>query len=115
MTFIKGKPKSGGIRKGQKHKKTMLREKLGLETIKNINQFSEILLENWYSFITSPDGNIRLIATKELSKFVFPSLRTIETSIKPKTIEDFLLEIQKGENDFYIAGDESERHRLEKS
>jgi hypothetical protein len=113
MTFIKGMKKFGGIKKGGKHKKTLLREKLGLETIKDINQFSEILLENWHSFITSPDGNIRLIATKELSKFVFPSLRSIETSIKPKTIEDFIRELRYDKSGNYVeTGDAEEKERL---
>ena len=115
MPFKKGKEKTGGISKGQKHKKTLLKEKLGVKTVTKIDEFADILINNWFEFLSSADDNVRLIATKELSRFVFPVKRSIEASIKPNSIEDFLHEIHKGKNDFYIAGDESERHRLETS
>ena len=115
MPFKKGKEKTGGIKRGQKHRKTLLREKLGVKTVKKIDEFAEILISNWFEFLASEDDAIRLTATKELSKFVFPTKRQVESTLKPYTVEDFLLEIQKGKNDFYISGGESERHRLETS
>ena len=33
MPFQKGHTKTGGIQKGQKHKKTILKEKLGIEAV----------------------------------------------------------------------------------
>ena len=95
MPFKKGKVKTGGINKGQKHKKTLLREKLGVKTVNKIDEFAEILIRNWFEFLASEDGNIRLTATKELSKFVFPTKRQVESTVKPMGIEDFIRKMRE--------------------
>ena len=73
MPYQKGKKKTWGIKKGGKHKKTILKEKLGLETINKIDQFEPKLIENWNEFLNSDDKNVRFISTRDLSKLVFPS------------------------------------------
>ena len=92
MPFNKGKAKTGGIKKGQRHKKTVLRENLGIETIKNVDQFEPTLIKNWIEFLTDEDKNIKLTATKECSKFVFPTKRHVESTIKERGIEDLIRE-----------------------
>lgn len=92
MPFNKGKAKTGGIKKGQRHKKTVLKENLGIETIKNVDQFEPTLIKNWIEFLTDEDKNIKLTATKECSKFVFPTKRQVESTIKEKRIEDIVKE-----------------------
>ena len=74
-----------------------------MKTVKKVDEFAEILISNWFEFLASEDGNIRLTATKELSKFVFPTKRQVETSNKPFTIEDFLREIKEGKDSLYLS------------
>lgn len=108
MPFKKGKEKTGGINKGQKHKKTLLREKLGVKTVKKIDEFAEILISNWFEFLSSEDGNIRFQTTKELSKFVFPTKRQVESTLKPLGLEDMIRELGAGKSDNYIGESDSE-------
>lgn len=115
MPFKKGKEKTGGIKKGQKHKKTLLKEKLGVKTVKKIDEFAEMLIRNWFEFLSSEDDTVRLTATKELSKFVFPTKRQIESTLKPMTLEDFLREIGEGNLSLDEGDDENEVKRLGKS
>lgn len=90
MSFKKGRKKTGGIKKGQKHKKTILKQDLGIEAIKNVEQFEPRLIENWIQFLSDNDKQIKLSATKELSKFVFPTKKQVESTIKQKRIEDVI-------------------------
>lgn len=92
MPFNRGRDKTGGIKKGQRHKKTVIRENLGIETIKNVDQFEPTLIKNWIEFLSDEDKNIKLTATKECSKFVFPTKRQVESTIKEKRIEDIVKE-----------------------
>lgn|SRR4030066_714891 len=103
MPFKKGKEKTGGISKGQKHKKTLLKEKLGVKTVKKIDEFAVMLIRNWFEFLASEDDTVRLMATKELSKFVFPTKRQVESTIKPMSIEDFIREMREGKEGFYLS------------
>lgn len=92
MPFKKGREKTGGIQKGQKHNKTILKENLGIDTIKNVEQFEPTLINNWIEFLSDEDKNIRLTATKECSKFVFATKKQVESTIKKKSIEDLVSE-----------------------
>ena len=92
MPFQKGRKKTGGIKKGQKHNRTKLKENLGIESIKNVDQFEPTLISNWIEFLSDEDKNIRLIATKECSKFVFPTKRQVESTIRKRSIEDIVSE-----------------------
>lgn len=92
MPFKKGKKKTGGIQKGQKHKKTLIKQKLGIETINKIDEFEVLLLNNWLEFLNSNEDSIRLTATKELSKFVFPTKKQIDSSFNIRRIEDIINE-----------------------
>ncbi|MCZ2223866.1 MAG: hypothetical protein LC122_09580 [Chitinophagales bacterium] len=94
MAFQKGKKKTGGIQKGQKHKKTILKETLGIEKINKIDEFSPRLIDNWIEFINAEDTTIRLLATKELSKYVFATKKQIDTSFNVRRLEDIINEHQ---------------------
>ena len=115
MPFKKGKEKTGGISKGQKHRKTLLREKLGVKTVKKIDEFAEMLIRNWFEFLSTDDNTVRLTATKELSKFVFPTKRQIESTLKPMSIEDFIRGMREGKLSLCEEDDENEVQRLGKS
>lgn len=92
MPFQKGKKKTGGIQKGQKHKKTILKQNLGIETINKVDEFDRLLLNNWLEFLNSDDNNIRLTATKELSKYVFATKKQVESSLSLRRLEDLISE-----------------------
>ena len=92
MPFQKGKKKTGGIKKGGKHKKTILKEKLGIDTVEKIDQFEPKLISNWDEFLNDKNKNMRFIATRDLSKLVFPAKKQIESTVKNKTIEDIVRE-----------------------
>ncbi len=92
MPFQKGKKKTGGIQKGQKHKKTILKQNLGIETINKVDEFDRLLLNNWLEFLNSDDNNIRLTATKELSKYVFATKKQVESSLSVRRLEDLISE-----------------------
>lgn len=94
MAFEKGKNKTGGIQKGQKHKKTILKETLGIEKINKIDEFSPRLIDNWIEFINADDTTIRLLATKELSKYVFATKKQVETAFNIRRLEDIICESQ---------------------
>ena len=94
MSFQKGKNKTGGIQKGQKHKKTILKEKLGIEKVNKIDEFSPRLIDNWIEFINADDLSIRLLATKELSKYVFATKKQVESSFNVRRLEDIISEHQ---------------------
>jgi len=92
MPFQKGKKKTGGIKKGQKHKKTILKEKLGIEAVEKIDQLAPTAINNLVEFLASDDDNVRLAATKEILKYLFPTKRQVETTDKMKKIEDIIAE-----------------------
>lgn len=94
MPFQKGKKKTGGIQKGQKHKKTILKQNLGIETINKVDEFDRLLLNNWLEFLNADDSNIRLTATKELSKYVFATKKQVESSLSLRRLEDIISESQ---------------------
>lgn len=90
MPFTKGKKKTGGIQRGQKHKKTLIKQNLGIETINKVDEFEVLLLNNWLEFLKADDNSIRLTATKELSKFVFPTKKQIESTSRSLSIEEIV-------------------------
>jgi len=105
MPFEKGKNKSGGRKKGTKNKRTILKEKLGLKTSKEIDQFSPKLISNWGEFLNDKNKNVRFIATRDLSKLVFPSKKQIESTVKNKTIEDIVRESNAELSDLTVGSD----------
>jgi len=103
MAFQKGKKKTGGRKKGTKNKKSILREKLGIDTVEKIDQLTPTAINNLVEFLSSDDNNVRLTATKEILKYLFPTKRQVETTVKKRTIEDIIKEanysnITVGEN-----------------
>lgn len=69
--------KTGGRQKGTLNKKTVMLKELGIETYKDL---FEKLLISWIELLNHEDVAIRLIAMKELSKYVLNDMR-------PKTKE----------------------------
>lgn len=65
-------------KKGKKHARTIIREKLG---IKNIEDLKNIVLENWKELVTSPNIEHRIIATKEISKYIFATKKEVNATI----------------------------------
>ena len=92
MPFQKGHTKTGGIKKGQRHKKTILKEKLGIEAVEKIDQLAPTAINNLVEFLSSDDDNVRLAATKEILKYLFPTKRQVETTKKTRIIEDLIQE-----------------------
>ncbi len=92
MPFKKGHTKTGGIKKGQKHKRTILKEKLGIDTVGKIDQLAPTAINNLVEFLSSYDDNMRLAATKEILKYLFPTKRQVETTEKTRKIEDLIRE-----------------------
>ena len=105
MPFKKGRTKSGGIKKGGKHKKTILKEKLGIETVEKIDQLAPTAINNLVEFLSSDDNNVRLAATKEILKYLFPTKRQVETTVKDKRIEDIIKESQDDLSNLTVGKD----------
>lgn len=59
--------KTGGRQKGTLNKKTVLLKELGINSYKDL---FEMLLISWIELLNHEDIRIRLIALKELSKYV---------------------------------------------
>lgn len=80
MGFKPGTPKApnAGRKKGTPNKKTVMLQKCGLT---KIGDLEAITLKNWKEFLESKNAQIRLIATKEVSKYIFPQKRE-HTSIE---------------------------------
>ena len=70
--FEKGHKKLGGIVKGQKANKTLLKEAMG---ITGIEQLKKKTLENLNEFLDSTDKQTKMFATKEVAKYNFPQKR----------------------------------------
>jgi ParB-like chromosome segregation protein Spo0J len=70
------KGKKGGLNKrGKKHKTTIVREKL---EIKEIDDLKETVLKNFQEFANGNDESLKLIASKELAKYIFPQKREFQ-------------------------------------
>lgn len=74
MPFSKNHQKTGGRKKGSKDKKVIVKEALGLRGIEDLK---EKVLSNWFDFINSSNQQIRLIATKEVSKYLWATKKDV--------------------------------------
>lgn len=83
-TFDKGHKKVGGKVKGSKHKTTKVKEALGL---KNIEDLKEKVLQNWFEFIADGNKQIRLIATKEISKYLWATKKEVNMGLNETELE----------------------------
>ena len=82
--FEKGHKKKGGNTKGTKHKKTIVKEAFGVE---NIEQLKDKCLRNWNKMLDSKNIQVQLIATKEVSKYLFPQKREINLGLQESELE----------------------------
>lgn len=77
------KGRKGGLhKKGVKHKRTILKEALGLDNIHEIEDFKEGLLKLGKQFLKNKDINLKSFAWKELLKYTFPQKQNIDAKIK---------------------------------
>lgn len=87
--FDKKHKKVGGRKAGTKNKRTIIKDTLGINSIEALKQ---ICLDNWYSLLTNPNYQIKLIATKEVSKYLFSSKRESPYSLSESEIEVLRIE-----------------------
>jgi len=84
MAFSKGHKKIAGAKKGTKYKKTKIKEALG---ISNIEDLKEKVLQNWFEFIEDGNKQIRLIATKEISKYLWATKKEVNMGLNESELE----------------------------
>lgn len=86
--FEKGHKQMGGIKKGQKQRKTILKENLGLVTIEQLGQKAyEILYEAQKgSIILSNKEPLKVNVAKTIAKIVTPQKREISGELKQEII-----------------------------
>ena len=82
--FEKGHKKKGGNTKGTKHKKTIVKEALGLQTIEELK---DTVLENWREYLKHNNDNYKLTATKEVSKYLFATKKEINLGLNELELE----------------------------
>ncbi len=73
------------------------------------------MISVWFEFLSRVDDTIRLTPTMELSKFVFPTKRQFESTIRPKTIEDLIREFEEEKSGIHVEKDESDVQRFRTS
>lgn len=71
--------KTGGRKLGTPNKRTMLLKEMGIESYRDL---FEMLLASWVDLLNHENEQVRILALKELSKYVFIDMR-------PKTRELF--------------------------
>ncbi len=84
MPFEKGNRKAAGRKPGVKNKKTKVKEALGL---KNIEDLKDKVLQNWFEFIADGNKQIRLIATKEISKYLWATKKELNMGLNETELE----------------------------
>ncbi len=84
MPFEKGHKKAKGRIAGVKNKKTKIKEALG---ISNIEDLKEKVLQNWFEFIEDGNKQIRLIATKEISKYLWATKKEVNMGLNESELE----------------------------
>ena len=82
--FEKGHKKKGGNTKGTKHKKTIVKEALGLQTIEELK---DKCLRNWNKMLDDKNIQVQLTATKEVSKYLFATKKEINLGINELELE----------------------------
>jgi hypothetical protein len=75
--FKKGNNKAKG-KQGKKHKSTLIKEKLGL---KNLYELEQDLIKAWYEMLHSTNKTDKRFALKEISRYVFPVKKEISGSV----------------------------------
>jgi len=95
VTFVKGKPKTGGRKPGVKNLSTRRRE----ETLQELmaSKAGADPLEFWFSIMSDPNVpyDIRMVAARDLAPYARPKLASIEARTGGKTHEDRLAELHK--------------------
>ena len=81
--FEKGK-RDVGRKKGTKNKYTIVKEAFG---VKNIDELKDKCLRNWNKMLDSKNIHVQLIATKEVSKYLFPQKREINLGLQESELE----------------------------
>lgn len=81
--FEKGK-RDVGRKKGTKNKHTIVKEAFG---VKNIDELKDKCLRNWNKMLDSKNIQVQLIATKEVSKYLFPQKREINLGLQESELE----------------------------
>ena len=84
MPFEKGHKKQFGRKKGSKDKKVIIKQALG---ISNIEDLKEKVLQNWFEFIEDGNKQIRLIATKEISKYLWATKKEVNMGLNESELE----------------------------
>jgi hypothetical protein len=84
MPFEKGHKKQFGRKKGSKDKKVLIKQALG---ISNIEDLKEKVLQNWFEFIEDGNKQIRLIATKEISKYLWATKKEVNMGLNESELE----------------------------
>lgn len=82
--FEKGHKKVAGRKKGTKDKKTVIKETFG---IKSIEELKEDVLENWREYLKHNNDNYKLTATKEVSKYLFPTKKEVNLGLNELELE----------------------------
>lgn len=79
---IKGNPEKarekGRLKKGHKHKTTIVKEKF---EVKEIEDLKQRVLDNFSELSKDKDKQIRILASKELAKYIFPQKRQVDGSL----------------------------------
>ncbi len=77
----KGKFKTGNTtakhKAGKKHKRTLIKEKLGLNNLQDLEQD---LINGWYELLNSNSKTDKRFALKEISRYVFPVKKEVSGS-----------------------------------
>lgn len=82
--FDKKHKKVGGRKAGTKNKRTIIRDTLGINSIEALKQ---ICLDNWLNLLHDSNIQIKLIATKEISKYLFTGKRETPYSLTENELE----------------------------
>lgn len=90
MPFKKGNTFGKVSKKGIVQRKTVIKSKLG---IKNLESMKSLVVENWYELLTSESKKDRIIATKEISKYIFPAKK--ESIQLNYSLEDYIKEVEQ--------------------
>ncbi len=75
---------------GKKHKKTIMRERIGID---NIEQLAPAVIEIWIELLESNIKDDRKFASKEISKYIFSVKKEVTHNETP--FEDFLAQISR--------------------
>lgn len=69
----------GRLKKGCKHKTTIVKEKLRVTEIEDLR---ETVIKNFDDFCKSKDEKLKLLATEKVAKYIFPQKREISGGLE---------------------------------